>query len=300
MKLLQIQRGVAAALMTPLTAGGGIARKAKSGALMSREAARFIKPNDQLTSLERLEIYSKSYWFRLIDSLYDDFPGLAAILGWNAFERLAKAYLAECPSRSFTLRDLGSQLEVWLRKNPKYVGINRVLALDMVRLEWAHIQAFDRPEHRTLGPEDLVGMSPGLRLAVQPYVSLLDLAFPVDELRVKISDLEDVSDNASNTLLKQKHHAVHKVSRAVPKPMFLAVHRFDLVVYYRRLSAEEFRLLQALRSGKSVASAIRLAFQGSSLNQDQIPALLKGWFAIWAELGWLSGRPTKRRSTKLQ
>ena len=143
MTLLETQRKMAAALMLPLTPGDRMARKTNGGVSMAQEAASFIKPNDRLTSVERLEIYSRSYWFRLLDSLRDDFPGLVAILGPTAFERLAKAFLAQCPSQSFTLRDLGSRLESWLREHPDYAGKNRVLALDMVRLEWAHIVAFD-------------------------------------------------------------------------------------------------------------------------------------------------------------
>jgi hypothetical protein len=38
-------------------------------------AAEFIKPNDRLSSFERLEIYNRQYWFRVLDCLYDDYPG---------------------------------------------------------------------------------------------------------------------------------------------------------------------------------------------------------------------------------
>jgi hypothetical protein len=37
------------------------------------EAAVLIKPNDSLSSLERLEIYNRQYWFRLYSSFEDDF-----------------------------------------------------------------------------------------------------------------------------------------------------------------------------------------------------------------------------------
>ena len=104
---------------------------------MKIEAAELITPNSRLTSLERLEIYSRSYWYRALDSLYDDFPGLRAVLGQQAFHRLSRAYVAECPSRSFTLRNLGERLAGWLQRNPQYAGIRHALALDMVRLEWA-------------------------------------------------------------------------------------------------------------------------------------------------------------------
>ena len=72
--------------------------------------AEFIKPNDRLTSLERVEIYNRQYWFRLIDCLYEDFPGLATVLGKREFNRRAiLAYLQSFPSRSYTLRNLGKR-----------------------------------------------------------------------------------------------------------------------------------------------------------------------------------------------
>src|SRR4029077_1914931 len=127
-----------------------------------------------------LEIYSRSYWFRILDSLYEDFPGLRAVLGQRAFHRISRAYLAECPSRSFTLRNVGSRLEGWLRNNPQFAGRRHALALDMVRLEWAHIEAFDSSAAKVLGPEDLLELGPDFRAELQPYIRLLALNYPVD------------------------------------------------------------------------------------------------------------------------
>jgi len=72
------------------------------GRPMEEVAAEFIRPNDRLTALERLEIYHRMYWFRLIDCATDDCPGLRSVLGARRFERLVRAYLAKYPSRSFT------------------------------------------------------------------------------------------------------------------------------------------------------------------------------------------------------
>src|SRR5579863_3589403 len=104
MNLLELQRRMAGAIMAPLGPGDGLSRTAAA------EAAAIVTSNDRLTSAERLEIYAKSYWYRILDALYDDFPGLRAILGVRAFDKLSRAYLAELPSQSFTLRDLGSRL----------------------------------------------------------------------------------------------------------------------------------------------------------------------------------------------
>jgi hypothetical protein len=65
------------------------------------------------------------------------------VLGDSRFDLMAKAYLSARPSRSFTLRNLGSRLEGWLRKHPTCARSRLKFALDMVRLEWAHIEAFN-------------------------------------------------------------------------------------------------------------------------------------------------------------
>jgi hypothetical protein len=143
MTLAVLQRRMAAAVMQPLTTANRMARITPDGTVTRLEVAEFIKANARLTSVERLEIYSRSYWSRVLESLADDFPGLRAVLGQLAFHRLSRAYLTDCPSRSFTLRNLGARLEEWLRTNQRYGGHAPGLALDMARLEWAHIEAFD-------------------------------------------------------------------------------------------------------------------------------------------------------------
>ncbi len=108
------------------------------------------------------------------------------MLGDRAFDRLSRAYLTDCPSQSFTLRNLGSRLEDWLTRHPEFAGKNLALALDMIRLEWAHIEAFDNAERKALGPEDLLELGPELAIALQPHIGLLELQYPVDELRIKV------------------------------------------------------------------------------------------------------------------
>ena len=79
MKLMQLQRTMARAVMQPLTSSERMQRRAPDGGPMKRYASRFIKPNDRLTSFERLEIYNRQYWFRVLSALSEDFPGLHAV-----------------------------------------------------------------------------------------------------------------------------------------------------------------------------------------------------------------------------
>ena len=285
MKLLELQRRMAADVMRPLTSSDHIAPKT---------SAAYVKPNDRLSSLERLEIYNRQYWFRVIDSMYEDFAGLCAVLRQRPFDKLVRAYVSECPSQTFTLRNLGSQLEDWLRRNPSYAGRKLAMALDMVRLEWAHIEAYDGESWQTLGPEDLIELGPDLRIALQPYIRLLALQYPVDDLRIGINAVSEDHDTASNAVLKSKERGVvRQFTRLKPERIFLAVHRLDFSVYYRRLSVEEFRLLQALREGLSIGAAVEASLEDSHLPLDELRGKLETWFRTWAELGWLC-QPKKK------
>jgi Putative DNA-binding domain len=281
--------------MMPLTRSGHIAHrtspiKGKPAKSMAAEAAAFIKPNSRLTSLERLDIYSRSYWFRLMGSIREDFPGLQAAVGSTAFERLSQAYLVECPSQSFTLRNLGFRLQAWLRRNPSYAGTALGLALDMVGLERAHIEAFDGAAYKALGSENLIYLAEGSSLGVQPHLQLLALKFPVDELRIQVNRASSDDDPESTSVPQPTRRLMRRAARLRPMPIFVAVHRFDSNVYYRRIAFEEYSLLNALRQGQSIGEAVGSVFASSPEPLDRQCSLLSSWFAAWAELGWLCQR----------
>ncbi len=267
-RLLDFQRIVAGAVMSPLNAA------------ISGQANELVKPNDRLTSTERLNIYHRQYWYRILDSFNEDFPGLCAILGDRAFQRLSRAYLADCPSQSFTLRNLGSRLENWLREHPEFAGSNLALALDMIRLEWAHIETFDSGERKPLGPEDLLELGPELVIALQPHIRLLELQYPVDELRIKSGSQPEEHCRASNAVAAPaSRRVVRRYARLKPQQIVLAVHRVEFTVYYRRLDPQEFALLRAFGPGRSIGAALE--------DRDAEPAKIQTWFANWAQLGWL-------------
>ena len=296
MKLLTLQRQMARAVMTPLTPSERMRSTGAGGRSQRAVAARIIKPNERLTSFERLEIYNRQYWFRLLSAFAEDFPGLRAVLGGTRFDAVAKAYLTDCPSRSFTLRNLGSRLEEWLRKHPKWAGSRQKLAVDMVRLEWAEIEAFDGKAEPPLKPEDLAGANPNkLRLWLQPYFQLLDLRYPVDDLLLEVRKDDGDNEVASNAFSeRRKRNRAHAVARMKPSQIFLAVHRLDDSVYFRRLDRDEFAILSALRAGKSLSAAIETGLRKSSIAPDERAGQAERWFRTWAALGWFCRRTARR------
>jgi hypothetical protein len=288
MNLLEIQHQMLDAIMQPLTATEQMQPRTRDGRSMDEVAAEFIKPNDRLSSFERLEIYNRQYWFRVLAGLDEDFYGLKAIVGQRRFEKLCQAYLIDCPSRSFTLRDLGSRLESWLRSHPEKIQPRAALALDMTRLEWAEIEAFDGAAEPALIPGEVLGSDPDPQFRLQPYIRLLSVRYPVDDLLVALRKDNPGGGMASNAVgERRKRTRVHEVSRQKPQALFLAVHRVDYSVYFKRIEPEAFKLLQALQDGKSLSDAVAFAFKGGVVPESRILATVQNWFSNWASLGWL-------------
>jgi hypothetical protein len=283
-QFLELQRLMAGTVMQSLTADGDMRPRWRDGRAMKKVASSFIKPNDRLTSFERLEIYNRQYWYRIKDCFFDDYPGLRAILGEEKFERMALAYLKECPSKSFTLRNLGGRLVKFLEANPRWTRPLQKPALDMARLEWAHIEAFDNEAKPRLEVDSLLGADPEkVRLALQPHLTLLQLGYELDDFLIKLKHGDGLRSEASNAMAQRRTKHQRPLKRHLrPKTIFVAVHRHEDSVYYKRLQPGQFRLLSAFESRATVAEAFEMLaeFSGSDVVQ------IKNWFETWAALGW--------------
>lgn len=291
LKLRAIQRAFAAGVMRPLTPNRRMQPKWSDGKSARAAVARFIKPNDRLSSFERLEIYNRQYWFRLLDCLYEDFPGLRALLGDSRFHRLSIAYLAKYPSNSYTLRDLGDRLEKFATREPKWLQPHNPLARDIIRLEWAHIVAFDGDERPPLEIDELLGGDPArLTLGIQPCISFLACDYPVDDYVLAVRRREEPRGEASNAVREPVARRKAKpVKRPAPEKTWLAVHRSDHAVYYKRLEPEAYLILSALQKGLTLQAACERALRRRR-NEENFGATLQAWFSQWASFGWFCRR----------
>lgn len=280
--LRALQRMMTRALVTPLTADDELAERWHDGRPMTEVVEEFIKPNAQLTAAERLKIYSISYWYRLIDCVYDDAPGLRALLGEEKFDALVRAYLAKYPSRSFTLRNLSSRLAQFIKEEPRFTAPDTALAHAVARFEWAQTVAFDGEALPTLTPDDIADTSPAkLKLTFQPYLTLLAVDWPVDDYVLAVKKREALRNDASNAIDHGPRSASRKkVRRPRRAKTFIVVHRYNLKLYYKRVDAAAFKILTAIAAGQPLAAAVTAAGRGVK------PAQVRDWFATWMELGW--------------
>jgi hypothetical protein len=287
MSLADLQREMAAAVMMPLTPDDEMRAEDAGGREMSAVAESFIAPNGRLSAFERLEIYNRQYWFRVLGALAEDFPALRAVVGGRAFERLSIAYLTAHPSRSFSLRNLGNKLAEWLQGNPQWAGRRWRLAVDVARIEWAFVEAFDSAERTPLTLDQIATLDGGSRLALQPHLQLLALDYAADDLALALHDRQkrDASEAGVTHDSGQAKHG--KLPRLRRRATWVAAHRVDLSVYYRRLQREEFLTLTAVRKGLTLAEALDEGFREAQMPEARRPLQVRTWFANWAELGWI-------------
>ena len=286
MTLLELQRRMAEDVRRPLTADFEMQETTDDGASVGAIAASYISPNNRLSSFERLEIYNRQYWFRLISAVSEDFPTLSALLGQHRFDSLLLAYLNENPSTSWTLRDLGAKLPRFLEAHAEFAGRRHRLAVDVARLEWAYVDAFDRKHRTPLATEEAQRIGPESKLSLQPHLQLLELSYPVDSLVLAVkkhTPETEIVSNAANLRVAQTRPTLPAMRQ---ERVWLAVHRFEDSVYYRRVDRETFLLLSALRSGASVSEAVTLAFEKTKLNGEEQANVLRESFAHASQLGW--------------
>jgi Putative DNA-binding domain len=287
--LEQIQRAFFEVICQPLNASDGLRPRLPDGRSTRKIAESMIKPNDRLESWERLEIYNQQYWYRILASLAEDFVGLRAVIGQKRYDDLAIAYINDCPSESFTLRNLGRRLEPWLREHSEFVaGVER-MALNMVRLEWAEIEAFDGAELPLFTPTALRQVTGDSTLRLQPHLQLLNLDYPVDDLLLRIRRGEPESDMVSNAVMAfPRKSGLRRLALPKPRRVYLVVYRLQRSVYFKRLTRDAFVLVRALGQGKPLAEAIEISLKEARRSASDFKFQLRKWFKNWAALGWFA------------
>lgn len=264
--LEEIQREFFAAIQMPLR---GASRESTelspSGEGHSPEflakAGELMKAGDNLSSAERLELYHRQYWFRVLDSVAEDFPIIRRMAGERLFWDLMEAYLQACPSGSFTLRHLG-------RKMPDFVasweGLDerrRVWFSAIAALEYAYMEIFEAADWECVAPEKLVTAE----LALQPHVKLLALAVPAD-----------LSESWQAFTPQEEN------------PVWVAVWRGENRGRLQcRLDPIEFELLKRLQRGGKLESLF-----AEPTDREPAPEEISTWFANWQLRGWIAEVPS--------
>ena len=151
----------------------------------SQEIMPHVRGNARESADTMFGVYRNAYWARLVECLSNDFPGLKALMGEAAFDTLARAYVAQNPSRHPSVRWAGRALAAFVASEAPYRDDPWIA--DMARFDWALAHAFDAADAPAAGLVDLANVPPefwgSVRLAFHPTVDFFRVATPVDEVQ---------------------------------------------------------------------------------------------------------------------
>jgi hypothetical protein len=266
--LATLERWMQTVVMHPGGAEPGV-RLAAARRLLPRSAqdlGNVVLPSKALSAVERLDIYSHMYYARLIEVLENEYPTTRQILGDEVFWRSCRAYVHRHPSRHRTLNSLSEIYPAFLMRHlPR--GNRRGLAVDVARIERAMEDVFDAPRAVPLTAAGFAAIGAEewgrVRLRVNPALKFLKLRYPA---------------NAYMNAVRGKRKP--RVPR--PRTTFAIVFRREFTVFRRDLEPEQFKLLQALAAGRTLAQAVRGSIARRSGSADELATTLGAWFRQWA------------------
>lgn len=282
-ELERMQRWMQAVVTHPGGVGAGVssedARRSIDVAFGDLETV--VNRSRSLTGAERLAIYGRAYYARLLECFRAEFPCLLHALGDELFNQFVSEYLRRHPPRGYTLNRLAENFPRFLAETRPDADAPRGrreswpdFVVDLATLERAFGETFDGPglEGETvLRPRQVLGVPAArfqeMRLAPAPCLRVLAFSYPVAAY----------------------FHAARrgrKPELPAPAETFLALTRRNYTVRFFDLSAAQYEFLRALLNDSTVARASLQAAGAAGRDRAALEAEARAWLRDWAAAGF--------------
>lgn len=269
--LTDLQHWFGEAVSRPLRPGNRMRSEGLRGASLAEEARARLRETAAMGAEDRVAVYNRQYWFRLIDVMQTDAHKLIGVLGLFRFNRWVVKFLQARPPDSPFLADLDRRLPAFLREH--FQEEHRDCVLEAAAYDRAYSDAFDAPDAPAY-PEDADPLTVRWRLA--PHARPLWLHWKFREF----DPPEDAGEKARETLLPD------------PEEYGVLVYRHGRTLYEKRIERGAFLLLSEFREARTLDEAFaRLEEKAAPEEWDAIEAGVGAWFKEFTALGWLAPAP---------
>jgi hypothetical protein len=212
-----------------------------------------------------LDVYRDGYALRLIEVLTIDFPGVLAMAGAEGFDAMARAYIANHPSRHPSVRWFGKALADFLAAKPALA--------EMARFEWALGEAFDSIDAEPIAAAAIMAVPPEAweTIAFAPIPSLQRLAFTHD-VPPAWQRREAVAPGTLDVA-------------TLDKPVPWVIWRPERASNFRSLETDEAAMLGAMIDGQPFPALCEALLP--YVEEDQAAARAAGLLRAWVEEGMI-------------
>lgn len=265
-RLFEIQKWFAALITQPLQADHHIPSTTPFGTAVNEEAQKFITPSPTLKPYQRLELYHRQYWWRLLNCLQENFPMLVRLYGYERFNlEIGVPYLSEHPPSHWALCRLGQSLPDWFT--------NKDLERDAAVIDAATLLSFgcEGKPPCDMQAEDILTK----HLFLQPHVHLFKLGGDLFTFRDELLK-ESVSYWSEHPFPEIRQGTGYFVLYRNPQNH----------VKWKELSAGEYHFLRLFQKGISIQEACAQIEREGGKPFQEAEELLPLWFREWTFLKW--------------
>lgn len=241
---------------------------------------QLIAPSSRMGGGQRLAVYQRGYFARLLECMAGQFRVLKQALGEELFDDFAREYLAVYPSQTYTLGELGARFPQFLEETrpdqdapPAEREAWPDFIIDLARLERAAFELFDAPGSENQPPPDWPTV-PDAALRLAPCFDLLSFRYPVNGY----------------------YQAVYRgETPPLPpaQPSFLAIARVNFQLGMFELPPLQFQFLQQLQHGRTVQEALAILATQLEMGQQPAEVLWQIWRAKWVAWGFFTAGPKR-------
>jgi hypothetical protein len=204
--------------------------------VLEQDAAllQYATDTDDAPAKSRAAIYREAYRLRLRDALASNYPRIKQLLGTEAFEQIADAYIDAKPSTFGSIRWFGGELAAELERTlPAQPWL-----YELARWEWTIATAFDAADVATLSVADLSTIPgdhwPALRFEFHPSVRCLQMRTNAPQLFKALTEDAEVPQ-----------------PQVISTQTFWLIWRQKLTTQYRSMPASEAHALNTLLAAQT-------------------------------------------------
>jgi len=243
--------------------GAGLEAAGERHGLPAQDLETVILPSGELTSFQRLEIYSNMYYWRLMEVLEGDFPASDYVLGHPRNHRIWRDFIAAHPSTHYRLTPLGQHVSAFFAARTD-LPEHRFLS-DLARLEYLKEVVFEAPASPLLeGGLQALAPEQWAQARLKPIAAfgLLETAYPVNPFFQAVMDEDEPELPAA-------------------EPSWTLVWRLNDEVWRSNINRYQYTMLNALYAGESLGDALEACASLPDFDPQDILPHIGDWFAEW-------------------